>query len=188
MSGPDNGLPPIPPIGVKVATDLEYRRSGIRARARWTDPETKKRMVRALVVPDEEAAEEFFRGLQASAETGIDRRISLSEYVTFIGDRWMRGLDPTSTVDGYKVGLRLRVLPSLGHLPISQITAGMIDRTIDDWETRCSASTIKNTIAPLVRVLDEAVRDDVIQSNPARQRSRRSLGARVRIGWRGARR
>ncbi|MBL3686159.1 site-specific integrase [Leucobacter zeae] len=176
MSGPDNGLPPIPPIGVKVATDLEYRRSGIRARARWTDPETKKRMVRALVVPDEEAAEEFFRGLQASAETGIDRRISLSEYVTFIGDRWMRGLDPTSTVDGYKVGLRLRVLPSLGHLPISQITAGMIDRTIDDWETRCSASTIKNTIAPLVRVLDEAVRDDVIQSNPARQRSRRSLG------------
>lgn len=88
----------------------------------------------------------------------------------------MRGLDPTSTVDGYKVGLRLRVLPSLGHLPISQITAGMIDRTIDEWEKHCSASTIKNTIAPLVRVLDEAVRDDIIPSNPARQRSRRSLG------------
>ncbi|SDQ21501.1 tyrosine-type recombinase/integrase [Leucobacter chromiiresistens] len=176
MSGADSGPSPIPPIGVKVATDLEYRRSGIRARARWTDPETKKRMVRALVVPDEEAAEEFFQSLQASAKIGLDRRISLSEYVTFIGDRWMRGLDPTSTVDGYKVGLRLRVLPSLGHLPISQITAGMIDRTIDEWEKHCSASTIKNTIAPLVRVLDEAVRDDVIPSNPARQRSRRSLG------------
>lgn len=176
MSGTDSGPPPVPPIGVKVATDLEYRRSGIRARARWTDPETKKRMVRALVVPDEDAAEEFFQSLQASAEIGLDRRVSLSEYVTFIGDRWMRGLDPTSTVDGYKVGLRLRVLPSLGHLPISQITAGMIDRTIDEWEKHCSASTIKNTIAPLVRVLDEAVRDDVIPSNPARQRSRRSLG------------
>lgn len=38
----------------------------------------------------------------------------------------------------------------------------MIDRTIDQWETQHSASTIKNTIAPLVRVLDEAVRDDLL--------------------------
>lgn len=170
------GLPPVPPIGVKVATDLEHRPSGIRARARWTDPETKQRQVRALVVPDEEAAEAFFRSLQASSEIGIDKRIPLADYVDIIGERWMRGLDPTSTADGYKIGLRIRVLPALGHLPVSQITAGMVDRTIDQWETRHSASTIKNTIAPLVRVLDEAVRDDLIPTNPARQRSRRSLG------------
>lgn len=176
MSNTDASPLPVPPIGVKVATDLEHRRSGIRARARWTDPETKKRMVRALVVPDEPAAEEFFRSLQASAEIGIDRRIRLSDYVEMIGDRWMRGLDPTSTADGYKIGLRLRVLPALGHLPMSQITAGMIDRTIDRWENHYSASTIKNSIAPLVRVFDEAVRDDIVPSNPVRQRSRRSLG------------
>ncbi|GAA2180326.1 hypothetical protein GCM10009847_17800 [Leucobacter tardus] len=52
----------------------------------------------------------------------------------------------------------------------------MIDRTIDQWETQHSASTVKNTIAPLVRVLDEAVRDDLLPTNPARNRSRRSLG------------
>ena len=168
--------PPVPPIGVKVATDFEHRPSGIRARARWTDPDTKRRMVRALVVPDEDAAEEFFNSLRASSEIGIDKRIPLSEYVAMIGERWARGLDPTSTADGYKVGLRLRVLPALGHLPLSQISAGMIDRTIDEWEKHHSASTIKNTIAPLVRVLDEAVRDDLIPTNPGRQRSRRSLG------------
>lgn len=168
--------PPVPPIGVKITTDLEHRASGIRARARWIDPHTRKRVTRALVVPDEEAAEEFFDYLQASAELGIDKRILLSDYVEMIGDRWQRGLDPTSTVDGYKLGLRLRVLPALGHLALSQITAGMIDRTIDQWETQHSASTIKNTIAPLVRVLDEAVRDDLLPSNPARNRSRRSLG------------
>lgn len=133
-------------------------------------------MVRALVVPDEDAAEEFFNSLRASSEIGIDKRIPLSEYVAMIGERWARGLDPTSTADGYKVGLRLRVLPALGHLPLSQISAGMIDRTIDEWEKHHSASTIKNTIAPLVRVLDEAVRDDLIPTNPGRQRSRRSLG------------
>ena len=52
----------------------------------------------------------------------------------------------------------------------------MIDRTIEDWEQVHSPSTIKNSIAPLVRVLGEAVRDDVLASNPARNRSRRSLG------------
>ena len=177
MSTPDpTASLPVPPIGVKVTTDLEHRASGIRARARWIDPHTRKRVTRALVVPDEEAVVEFFQYLQASAELGIDKRILLSDYVEMIGDRWQRGLDPTSTVDGYKLGLRLRVLPALGHLPLSQITAGMIDRTIDQWETQHSASTIKNTIAPLVRVLDEAVRDDLLPSNPARNRSRRSLG------------
>lgn len=176
MSTPEPGLPLVPPIGVKVATDLEHRASGIRARARWTDPQTKKRIVRALVVPDEDAAAAFFESLTASAQIGIDRRVPLADYVASIGDRWMRGLDPTSTGDGYKLGLRLRVLPALGHLPISQITAGMIDRTIDEWELRHSASTIKNSIAPLVRILDEAVRDDLISANPARNRSRRSLG------------
>lgn len=36
-----------------------------------------------------------------------------------------------------------------------------------------SPSTIKSSIAPLVRVLDEAVRDDVLASNPARNSGRR---------------
>ncbi|MGF3057574.1 hypothetical protein [Microbacterium sp. YY-01] len=141
-SAPNAPLP-VPPIGVKVTTDLEHRASGIRARARWIDPHTRKRVTRALVVPNEEAADEFFQYMQASAELGIDKRILLSDYVEMIGDRWQRGLDPTSIVESYKLGLRLRLLPSLGHLPLSQITARMIDRTIDKWETQHSVSTIK---------------------------------------------
>lgn len=176
MSTAESGPAPVPPIGVRITTDLERRSSGIRARARWIDPHTRKRVTRALVVPDEDAAEEFFTGLRASARLGIDTRIPLADYVEMIGDRWARGLDPTSTLDGYKVGLRLRVLPALGHLPLSDISAGMIDRTIDQWELHHSASTLKNTIAPLVRVFDEAVRDELIATNPARQRSRRSFG------------
>ena len=175
MSSTESAPPPVPPFGVKVTTDLEYRASGIRARARWIDPQTRRRVVRALVVPDEEAAEAFFNDLRRSSEIGIDRRITFADYLATIGDRWTRGLDPTSTADGYKVGLRLRVLPALGHLPLSQITAGMIDRTIDAWEKRYGASTIKNSIAPLVRVLDEAVRDGVIAINPAKNRAKRSL-------------
>ena len=47
---------PVPPIGVKVSTDMERRSYGIRARARWTDPTTKRRVIRSEIVRDEAAA------------------------------------------------------------------------------------------------------------------------------------
>lgn len=129
-----------------------------------------------MVVPDEEAAEAFFDQLQRSAKAGVDLTITLSDYIEQIGDRWKRGLDPTSTATGYWAGLRLRVIPAMGHVPVAGISTGMIDRTIDDWELKLSPSLIKSSVAALVRVLDEAVRDELIEKNPARNRSRRSYG------------
>ncbi|MFT4123908.1 MAG: tyrosine-type recombinase/integrase [Microbacteriaceae bacterium] len=166
---------PIPPVGVKISTDLERRSYGIRARARWTDPISKRRMIRSEIVANEAAAHTFFESLRQSSVKGMDVSMTLTELVTAIGDRWARGLDPTSTGETYESALRLRVLPALGHLPVTQITAGIIDRTIDAWEKRHGASTIKNSIAPLVRVLDEAVRDGLIPINPAKNRAKRSL-------------
>ena len=166
---------PVPPIGVNISTDMERRSYGIRARARWTDPTSKRRVIRTEIVTDEAAAHAFFDDLRNSSVKGMDVSMTLLEFVTSIGDKWARGLDPTSTADTYAFGLKLRVLPALGHLPVSQITAGMIDRTIDEWETRYGASTIKNTIAPMVRVLDEAVRDGLLTMNPAKNRAKRSL-------------
>lgn len=166
---------PVPPIGVKVSTDMERRSYGVRARARWTDPISKRRIIRSEIVPDEAAAHSFFDQLRTSSVKGMDTSMTLTEFVTSIGDRWARGLDPTSTGEIYGFGLKLRVLPALGHLPVTQITAGIIDRTIDEWEQRYGASTIKNSIAPLVRVLDEAVRDGLLPINPAKNRAKRSL-------------
>ena len=48
--------------------------------------------------------------------------MTLTEFVTSIGDRWARGLDPTSTGEIYGFGLKLRVLPALGPLLVAQIT------------------------------------------------------------------
>ena len=124
---------PVPPIGVKVSTDMERRSYGIRARARWTDPTTKRRVIRSVIVRDEAAAHAFFDQLRNSSTKGMDVSMTLTEFVTTIGDRWARGLDPTSTGETYGYGLKLRVLPALGHLPVAQITAGIIDRTIDGW-------------------------------------------------------
>jgi hypothetical protein len=104
---------------------------------------------------------------------GVDATQTLAEYVRFIGDRWTRRIDPTSTYDPYSAGFRRRVLATLGHLPVGMITAGLVDRAIDQWETEFGRSTIKNTVSALVLVLDEAVGDGIIPRNPATDRARR---------------
>lgn len=118
-----------------------------------------------------EAAEQWFRSLETAAATGIDPGQSLATFVATISDRWARAIDPSSTYDPYSAGLRLRVLPKLRHFPIGMITAGLIDRAIDDWELLHGKSTVKNTVAALVLVLDEAVRDGLLVRNPAKDRA-----------------
>jgi len=84
---------PVPPVGVKISTDLERRSYGIRARARWTAPISKRRVTRSEIVADEAAAHAFFDSLRQSSVKGMDVSMTLTEFVTAIGDRWARGLD-----------------------------------------------------------------------------------------------
>ncbi|MGY3339938.1 hypothetical protein ACVW0K_006037 [Streptomyces filamentosus] len=73
------------------------------------------------------------------------------------------------TLDPYLAGWRLRVVPTPGHLPVRMITNGAVDRTAYRWiADEYSRSTVKNTIAVLVRVMEQAVRDGLIKVNPAR--------------------
>ena len=66
-------------------------------------------------------------------------------------------------------GWRKRVIPSLGHLAVRMITNGSVDRTVHAWiADECSRSTVKNSLAVLVRVMEQAVRDGIIDRNPAR--------------------
>jgi integrase len=164
---------PLPPFGVRLHLDTLRRGSRIRARVRWTDPFSRQRGSRSVTVDDVIAAQEFFELMRASSNRTADPLITLSDYAHAIGDRFLRGVDPTSTAAGYRAGLRLRVLPALGHIRLRDITTGLVDRTIDNWETSHSRSTLKNTIAALTRVLDEAVRDDLITRNPVRDRADR---------------
>lgn len=48
------------------------------------------------------------------------------------------------------------------------ITNGVVDRTVQNWiADEHSRSTVKNTIAVLVRVMEQAVRDGITKVNPA---------------------
>jgi integrase len=172
----------LPPLGVRLTVDVEevQRRKGIvyKARVRWTHPKTHHREGTKRVFDTRGEAEAWLARMQQTADTGLDPGQTLAAYADHIGDRWTRGIDMTSTYDPYAAGLRRRVLPTLGHLPVGLITAGLVDRAIDAWEREYGRSTVKNTVAVLVLVLDEAVRDGIITRNPAKDRARRKTVGR----------
>lgn len=175
-----------PPLGVKLTVDVEEvqapRGTAWWARVRWWDPVTGRRESVKRAHPSREAAVTWIEQMHSVARTGLDPTQTLGEYVAGLGDRWTRGIDPTSTYDPYAAGLRRRVVPTLGHLPLSLITAGLVDRAIDRWELEYGRSTVKNTVSALVLVLDEAVRDGLLTRNPAKDRARRRAQGLDRAG------
>lgn len=163
------------PIGVKLTGDIE-RRSGagsdaFRARVRWVDPETGKRRSRSETFRDEVEADNWIDGLRALAQQGVDPQAAtqtLADYGESVMPLAMRGLQ-TKTSDPYLAGWRKRVVPTLGHLAVRMITNGAVDRAVHGWiADGCSKSTVKNSIAVLVRVMEQAMRDGIIDRNPAR--------------------
>jgi integrase len=162
------------PIAVPLSADIEYRPDrGLpyRARVRWVDPHTKRRASLSQSHATQDAAQEWLDSLHSSAARGIDPTAAtqtLAEYGTTHMALALRGLEPKTT-DPYLAGWRLRVVPALGHLPVTMVTNGAVDRTtyawIADGEGR---STVKNTLAVLVRVMEQAVRDGLVTANPAR--------------------
>lgn len=99
--------------------------------------------------------------------------ITLNDYASSIGARFLRGVDSTSTAGGYRAGLRLRALPRLDHMRGRKITTSLVNRAIDNRIPAHSRSNLKSTIAALTRMLGEAVRDDLIARNPVLNRASR---------------
>ena len=109
--------------------------------------------------------------MKRAAAGGIDPAVatmSLGDYGATNMKLALRGLEP-KTFDPYLAGWRKRVVPTLGHIPVRMITQGAVDRAVRGWIADDSGqSTIKNTIGVLVRIMEQAVRDGIIDRNPAR--------------------
>jgi integrase len=109
--------------------------------------------------------------MERAASGGIDPEaatMSLADYGASVLDLALRGLEE-KTLDPYLAGWRKRIIPALGHLPVRTITTGVVDRTVHEWiADELSKSTVKNSLAMLVRIMNQAVRDGVREDNPAK--------------------
>jgi integrase len=166
--------PAAPPVGGRLHADIERRpgvgADGYRARVRWYDVDGKRRS-KSETFPDEPAALAWVEQLRAAAAGGVDPvrfTQTLADYGQGVMPLALRGLEPKTT-DPYLAGWRRRVVPTLGHLSVRMITYGAVDRAVHGWiADECGRSTVKNSLAVLVRVMEQAVRDGIIDRNPAR--------------------
>jgi integrase len=166
--------PETPPIGVSLSTDIEELGRGTkpyRARVRWVDPATKRRRSKSECAPTREAAQAWLDAMTKAAEIGLSpvtATMPLGEYGDLVMTLATRGLE-AKTLDPYLAGWRKRVKPTLGHLVVRMVTNGAVDRAVHGWiADDCSRSTVKNSLAILVRIMEQAVRDGIIDRNPAR--------------------
>lgn len=170
------------PVGVRLSVDVEersdYGQRPFKARVRWTDPTTKKRPSVSEPFATRDEAEEWIARLQRLAVQGVDPKTAtmrLAEYGDTNIELVLRGLEKKTT-DPYKAGWRKRVVPTLGHLPVSMITNGAIDRAVVGWIGEgAGKSTVKNSLAMLVRVMEQARRDGLRTDNPAHVRGWQKL-------------
>jgi integrase len=162
------------PVGIILKGDVTYRPdrpTPYRARVRWTNPVSKKRPSRCESFDNEDAANSWIDRMKSLAQAGIHPEtatMTLAAYGDSVTHLAMRGLEP-KTLDPYLAGWRLRVVPTLGHLAPAMITNGAVDRAVDAWiSDGCGRSTIKNSLAALARVMEQARRDGLIDRNPAK--------------------
>jgi integrase len=162
------------PVGVSLSADIEHRPDRpepYRARVRWIDPATKRRKSKSQACSSEQAALQWIEAIRRVAQAGIDPEtasMTLATYGDSIMPLALRGLE-RKTLDPYLAGWRKRVVPALGHLSLRMITNGAVDRAVHGWiAERCGRSTVKNSLAVLVRVMERAVRDGIMDRNPAR--------------------
>jgi integrase len=162
------------PIGVSLSSDIQHRPDrplAYKARVRWVDPVTKKRPSKSESFETSDEAEGWLSRMQRAAARGVDpatATMTLADYGDANMPLALRGLE-TKTTDPYLAGWRKRAKPTLGHLAVTMITNGLMDRAVHGWIADDNGlSTVKNTIAVVVRVLEQAVRDEIIERNPAR--------------------
>ncbi|MFI7461354.1 tyrosine-type recombinase/integrase [Nonomuraea sp. NPDC049646] len=165
--------PELPPVGITLTSDVEVRAgsNAFRARVRWFDPVTGSRRSKSVALPTQDAATNWIAEMESAARGGVDPGMAtmpLTEYGERVMHLAVRGLEP-KTLAPYMAGWRKRVVPTLGHLPVRVITNGAVDRGVHGWiADECGRSTVKNSLAILVRVMEQAVRDGIIDRNPAR--------------------
>jgi len=87
---------------------------------------------------------------------------------------WVQTLDvETRTEENYRAYLRNHILPRWGCTTLGQITASAVTAWVKDLRTRLAAATVAGIVTVLSMMLEDAVDERLIATNPVHRRRRR---------------
>jgi hypothetical protein len=142
------------PVGITLSTNAEYRNDRpkpfkVRIRRANAASSTRESISESFLTNHE--ATKWIIDIEAKANAAMDLA--------------MRGLEP-KTLEPYMAGWRKLLVPTLGHIQVRILTNGMTDRAVHDWiADEIERSSVKNALAALVRVAEQAVRDGLVDTN-----------------------
>jgi hypothetical protein len=130
---------------------------------------------RSRTFDHENDAIDFDRRVRRLKQTGdpalLADEMTLRQYV--YAEWWPNYVErrlALSTQEGHSIDLELRIVPRLGHLPLTQLRPSVIERFAADLEREGTGrATIVRTLAVLQGVMKRAVRDYNLPSNPVKQ-------------------
>ena len=122
-----------------------------------------KRIRKSKTCTTKREAQNVERLMLVESGKGKSERITLEEFINVV--YWPAKTElRANTKRGYERDIKLRIIPWLGHLGISDIGRFEIQRMINNCATKKIASNAKQTLSS---ILGTAVNEEMIRSNPA---------------------
>lgn len=152
-----------------MATIESYEtKAGKRYRVRYRTPDRRQTDERGFKTKQD--AEAFAATVEVEKLTGSyvspsAGRITLGE----VAELWIAGKVnlSASTASRYRSALDVRILPTFRTKPIADLTRERLRRWVSEMSATSSAATVRKNVGVLSQILDQAVQDSRLVSNPA---------------------
>ena len=149
------------------------KRSDGRWEARYTlgiDPKTGKQIQKSVYGKTQKEVRQKLTAITAEIDDGTYMDIPRLKTADWL-NTWVTeyiGNVKTSTRKSYQDHVRLNIIPYIGNVPLSKVTAAMIQQMYNELQTKkeLSPKTIKNVHGVLHRALEQAQKMGYIRSDP----------------------
>jgi integrase len=146
-----------------------------RYQARYLDPETRLMASAPETFASKTAADRWLakKRTELDAGTAVDDNASqLPVCHWWVGYKRSIQARKARTVKAYEAAWRLRIEPRFGDVPVRKVRSGAIDDWVSEMlHSGVSTSKVVEAIGVLKRILDRAVRDKALPTNPCAARS-----------------
>jgi integrase len=132
----------------------------------WRDPSGKRFI--ETVDGDREAAERRLSEIIKTGKQAASKRLTFKDYAEQWLENTAKGNIKDSTYEEYERSLKVHLYPLFGSKPLVKVTREMVRQMIAaKKKTGLSRSTIRNILAPMRGMYNQAIDDGKAHSNPA---------------------